>query len=105
LYDGNLDQNAITATLAAGKPHEIAPAAFVAGQTKMLAAAPLLAKEMGTGQYPIVRGYAQRALEALTGEASPVDPLTEDDAKIQEVTKAWLAKHDLSSSRNEATKR
>lgn len=105
LYDGNLDQNAILATLAAGKPHELAPAAFVAGQAKMLAAAPLLAKEMASGAYPLVRGYAERALEAMTGEPSPVDPLTEDDATIRVAVRAWLAKHDLTEPADEPTKR
>jgi hypothetical protein len=100
LYAGNLEQNAIVATLANGKPHEKAPALFVAGQTKMLAAAGYAAQEM-SGSYPIVRGYAMRALESIYGEASPVDPLAEDDAKIIAATRDWLARHDLP---NEKTK-
>jgi predicted CXXCH cytochrome family protein len=93
LYAGNLDQNAILATLANGKPHEKAPALFVAGQTKMIAAAGYAAQEM-SGPYPIVRGYAVRALESIYGEASPVDPLAEDDARVIEQTRAWLMRHE-----------
>lgn len=100
LYGGNLDQNAILATLVYGKPHEKAPALFVAGKAKMVAAAPLAAREM-TDPYPIVRGYAQRALEAIYGEPSPIDPLAEDDAKITEATRAWLARHGTIEEKNE----
>jgi predicted CXXCH cytochrome family protein len=100
LYAGNLEQNAILATLANGKPHEKAPALFIAGQTKMLAAAGYAAQEM-TGPYPIVRGYAERALESIYGEVSPVDPLAEDDPKIAAATRDWLARHE---SKNEKSK-
>ncbi|MEO9232373.1 MAG: hypothetical protein ABI421_03475 [Polyangiaceae bacterium] len=106
LYAGNLDQNAILATLANGKSHEKAPALFVAGQTKMLAAAGYAAQEM-TGPYPIVRGYAERALETIFGEASPVDPLSDDDTKIAAATRDWLSRHDLPKvvqTKNETSK-
>ena len=89
LYAGNLDQNAILATLANGKPHEKAPALFIAGQSKMIAAAGYAAQEM-SGPYPIVRGYAQRALEAMTGQPSPVDALSDDDARIIQQTQIWI---------------
>lgn len=97
LYGENLDQNAILATLALGKPHEKAPALFVAGRAKMNAAARYAEEEL-TGPYPIVRGYALRALESITGEAAPFDPLAEDDAKIAEEARAWLSKHDLAGA-------
>ncbi len=99
LYSQNLEQNAILATLANGKPHEKAPALFIAGQTKMLAAAGYAAQEM-SGPYPIVRGYAQRALEAIYGEPSPVDALADDDAKIANASRDWLARHDAKNEKN-----
>ncbi|MGH7285698.1 MAG: cytochrome c3 family protein [Polyangiaceae bacterium] len=102
LYGENLDQNAILATLATGKPHEKAPALFVAGQTKMKTAAGYAEQEL-TGPYPIVRGYALRALESMTGESAPFDPLAEDDAKIAEEASVWLAKHDLGGAHEKRT--
>ncbi len=97
LYAGNIEQNAILATLANGKPHEKASALFIAGQTKMLAATGYAAQEM-IGSYPIVRGYAERALEAIYGEASPVDPLADDDAKVIAGAREWLARHDMTKN-------
>ena len=101
LYGENLDQNAILATLATGKPHEKAPALFVAGQTKMITAAKYAEHELTNG-YPIVRGYAERALEAMVGESAPFDPLAEDDAKIADEARSWLAKRPLDASKTAA---
>ncbi|MGH7330508.1 MAG: hypothetical protein ACREJX_19335, partial [Polyangiaceae bacterium] len=56
-----------------------------------------------TGPYPIVRGYALRALESMTGESAPFDPLAEDDAKIAEEASVWLAKHDLGGAHEKRT--
>lgn len=92
LYGGNLDQNAIVAAVANGKPHEKAPAMYVAGQNKLRAAADYEGEEMTDG-YPIVRGYAARALASTFGEGVPVDVLAEDDAKISEAVRAYLSAH------------
>ena len=91
LYGGDLDENALVATLKNGKPHEQAVAMARLGSMgeKAKPWAPLVATEL-THPYPIVRGYAQRALEAILGQPSPVD-LDEDDAHITEDARAWLA--------------
>ena len=103
LYGENLDQNAILATLATGKPHELAPALFVAGRAKMTSAAGLALRELTNG-YPIVRGYALRALEAMAGEKAPFDPLAEDDAKIADEARVWLDEHHLATPARGATR-
>lgn len=88
---GDLDENALVATLKLGKPHEKAVAMARLGSMGPAARrwADLVAPEL-TDEYPILRGYAERALEAMLGTRSPID-LSEDDAHITERAKAWLA--------------
>lgn len=61
---GSLDVNVMRATAERGKPHEQAVAFYVLGQAKDRAAAPIL-KAQSEHPYPLVRGYAERALENM----------------------------------------
>jgi len=82
-------QNALLATLESGKPHEQASAMHLLGEARMRAAAPIIARQM-THPIPILRGYAERALESILGSSSPVD-LNRDDKSIEAATQTWLA--------------
>jgi len=72
LYGVNLGTNAILVTLERGKPHEQAVAAHVAGRARLEVALPLLVPVLGN-EYPLVRFYAARALESITGRPPPFD--------------------------------
>ncbi len=86
---GDLEENALVATLRRGKPHEQAVAMAVLGEARVRSAAPLIAKQL-THPYPLVRGYAQDALEAILGSKSPVD-LNQEDSEIEAEARRWLA--------------
>jgi HEAT repeat protein len=88
LYGDDLSVNAIRATLQRGKPHEQAVAISVLGEVKDTSAigalVPMLAHE-----YPLVRFYAQRALQHITGDPVAIDV----GAAAPDVTRAaqaWL---------------
>ncbi len=87
---GDLDQNVLQATLARGKPHERAIAMSLLGDRRDRRAAPAIAAEL-LNDYPLIRFYAERALEEISGEPSPVD-LNADDATIRAQATAWLAR-------------
>jgi predicted CXXCH cytochrome family protein len=70
LYGDDLGVNVMRATLERGKPHEQAVAIAVLGTTRDRKALPLLAPQLAH-PYPLVRYYALRALERITG--APVD--------------------------------
>jgi hypothetical protein len=76
---GSLDADVMTATLERGKPHEQAVAIATFGERRIRAAAPLVARQL-TGEYPLVREWAKRALLSILGRCD-VD-LTRDDAAI-----------------------
>jgi predicted CXXCH cytochrome family protein len=61
---GSLDANVIRATLERGKPHEQAVAIGVLSEARALDAAPLLSRQLAN-EYPLVREWARRALDAL----------------------------------------
>jgi predicted CXXCH cytochrome family protein len=61
---GSLDANVIRATLERGKPHEKAVAIGVLAEKRATDAAPLVAHEL-TNEYPLVREWARRALDAM----------------------------------------
>ncbi|HVH40915.1 MAG TPA: cytochrome c3 family protein [Labilithrix sp.] len=69
---GSLDANVILATAERGKPHEQAVAFQLLGDARMKAAVPVLASQL-TNPYPLVRGYAKRAVESIRGEPVLVD--------------------------------
>jgi hypothetical protein len=74
---GSLDANVLRATLARGKPHERAVAIALLGEAKAADAAPAIAREL-TGDYPLVREWAKRALVSIRG-ACDVDLAASDD--------------------------
>jgi predicted CXXCH cytochrome family protein len=86
---GALDRSVLLATAERGKPHEQAVAFQVLGDRKVKAAIPILASQL-THPYPLVRGYAKRALDAIAGAPIPID-IDADDAVIEAETKKWLA--------------
>jgi predicted CXXCH cytochrome family protein len=69
---GSLDANVVLATAERGKPHEQAVAFQLLGDTRVKSAVPVLAGQL-THPYPLVRGYAKRALDAIQGSPVPVD--------------------------------
>ena len=83
----------MAATLERGKPHEKAVALYLLGEARDRASAPAFAREL-VGPYPLVRGYAEGALEKLTGERSPIDPGATDE-EITRAAGAWLARHGM----------
>ena len=86
---GDLDENVLLATAARGKPHEQGVAYSVLGRARVTAAVPVLAEGL-RHPYPLVRGYAKRALDAIAGAPVPVD-IDQDDAALDAQIRAWLA--------------
>ncbi|MBX3231264.1 MAG: hypothetical protein KIT84_10005 [Labilithrix sp.] len=81
---GSLDANVLLATAEKGKPHEQAVAFQVLGDAKVKEAAPVLARQL-THTYPLVRGYAKRALESIRGAPLAIDIDAPDDAIAEQV--------------------
>jgi predicted CXXCH cytochrome family protein len=69
---GALDANVMLATAERGKPHEQAVAFQILGEARSRAAIPALAAQL-THPYPLVRGYAKRALDAIEGAPVAID--------------------------------
>ena len=61
---GSLDANVLRATLERGKAHEQAVAIGALGEARARDAAPLVAKQLNN-EYPLVREWARRALDAM----------------------------------------
>jgi len=74
---GDLDANVLLATAERGKPHEQAVAFFLLGEARSRPAIPILAAQL-TNPYPLVRGYAKRALDTIAGSPIPIDIDGED---------------------------
>jgi predicted CXXCH cytochrome family protein len=87
---GDLEQPVALATADRGKPHEQAVAFYLLGESRSKAAIPTLARQL-THPYPLVRGYAKRALDTINGTPVPVD-IDAEDTEIEAQTKAWLAR-------------
>lgn len=86
---GALDANVVLATAERGKPHEQAVAFQLLGDAKVAAAVPLLASQL-SHPYPIVRGYAKRALDEIFGAPVPID-IDAPRAVIEERARALVA--------------
>ncbi|MBX3203623.1 MAG: hypothetical protein KF764_01080 [Labilithrix sp.] len=82
---GALDANVLLATAERGKPHEQAVAFQILGDARVSAAVPVLAGQL-THPYPIVRGYAKRALDEIKGSPVPID-IDAADEVIEEQAK------------------
>ncbi|MGC4094977.1 MAG: cytochrome c3 family protein [Polyangiaceae bacterium] len=72
LYGADLRINPLRATLMAGLPHERATAAALAAKHGRRELLPLVAETM-TNDYPLVRYFARRAAERLSGRTIEVD--------------------------------
>jgi predicted CXXCH cytochrome family protein len=91
LYGDDLSVNVMQATLSRGKPHEQAVAIATYGEledrTALAPLAPMLAHE-----YPLVRYFAQRALQRITGDPVAID-VGAPAATVRHAADAWLAAH------------
>jgi hypothetical protein len=83
----------MAATLERGKPHEKAVALFLLGEARDKRNAGAFAREL-VGPYPLVRGYAEGALEKLLAEPSPIDPGATDEETTRAAS-SWLGRHGL----------
>jgi HEAT repeat protein len=88
LYGDDLAVNALRATLERGKPHEQAVAIAVLGQAGDRSAVPAIAAQLAH-DYPLVRYFAQRALETLTGAPVAID-VGAPAADVRRAAAAWL---------------
>ncbi|HEY5947984.1 MAG TPA: cytochrome c3 family protein [Kofleriaceae bacterium] len=88
LYGDDLSVNALRATLERGKPHEQAAAIGVLGEVKDRTAVDALLP-MLWHEYPLVRFYAQRALQRITGDAVAID-VGGAAADVKRAAEQWL---------------
>jgi predicted CXXCH cytochrome family protein len=72
LYAGNLQQNALLATLEHGKPHERVVAVFWLGKHRRADALESVMRELA-GEYPLFRFFARDAIENITGKRLALD--------------------------------
>jgi predicted CXXCH cytochrome family protein len=89
LYGDDLDVNALDATLARGKPHEQAAAIGALGEQRVQRAVPELAEQL-SHPYPLVRAFAQNALERISGTQLGFDVYAPAD-EVAAKARAWLA--------------
>jgi hypothetical protein len=87
---GGLDRDVVEATIALGKPHEQAVALELAGGRGRRDLAAAVAAQLAH-PYPIVRGYAKNALQAMTGRACAID-LDADAATLESQAKTCLGR-------------
>jgi hypothetical protein len=84
---GRLEAKPLVATVAYGKPHEVATAVVVLGERGGPNAVPFVASAL-TNAYPLVRYFARRALEHASGRPVAID-VEEDADRIQVALKRW----------------
>ncbi|HVW27958.1 MAG TPA: cytochrome c3 family protein [Polyangiaceae bacterium] len=85
---GRLEANTLAATIAYGKPHEVATAAATLGERGGRGAAATIAPAL-TNPYPLVRYFARRALAQASGRPVPID-VEQDPGAIREALAKWL---------------
>jgi hypothetical protein len=86
---GRLEAKPLAATIAYGKPHEVATAAATLGDRGGAAATSVIVPAL-TNPYPLVRYFARRALEQASGRPVPID-VEQAPRAIREAAAAWLA--------------
>jgi predicted CXXCH cytochrome family protein len=91
LYGPELAVNTMRATLQLGKPHEQAVAIVTLGDAKDASALPAL-EPMLAHDYPLVRYFAQRALQNITGDPVAID-VGAPAAQVRAAADRWLAQH------------
>jgi hypothetical protein len=87
---GDVNARTLLVTLAHGKPHEKAVAAAALGELKDKSAAPAIAREL-VNEYPLVRGFAARALANALGKDCGIEVGTEGVPRIEEEARACFA--------------
>jgi predicted CXXCH cytochrome family protein len=88
LYGDDLSVNALYATIARGKPHEQATAIAVLGEAKDRHALAPIAGQLAH-DYPLVRYFAVRALESITGKPVSID-VGQPAAAVRIAADRWL---------------
>jgi predicted CXXCH cytochrome family protein len=88
LYGPDLSVNVLRATLTLGKPHEQAAAIITLGDAKQKDAIAAI-EPMLWHDYPLVRFFAQRALQNITGDPVAID-VGGAAADVQRAADAWL---------------
>lgn len=89
LYGADLGTNVMRATLFRGKPHEQAVAMLAMSAAKLPNAIVAIAPHMAH-EYPLVRFYARRALEEITGAQVDID-VNQSATELRPRIDAWLA--------------
>jgi predicted CXXCH cytochrome family protein len=89
LYGKDLTANALRATITWGKPHEQAAAMSALGDAKAVDAVAAIAPQLAH-DYPLVRFFAQRALQTITGDPVAID-VGAPAADVKRAAQAWLA--------------
>jgi hypothetical protein len=89
LYGRDLSVDAIQATLVAGLPHEQAVAVSIAAESGRHDLLPLVARVM-TNDYPLVRYFAKKSAEQLSGTRISIDPAA-PKSRIDEQVGKWIA--------------
>jgi hypothetical protein len=87
---GSVDANVVLATAERGKPHEQAVAFQLLGDARVKAAVPVLAGQL-THPYPIVRGYAKRALDSIAGGPIAIDIDAPDEVIAEKANRLRVA--------------
>ena len=88
LYGPDLGVNVLRATLTLGKPHEQAAAIITLGDAKQKDAVAAI-EPMLWHDYPLVRYFAQRALQNITGDPVAID-VGGAAADVQRAADVWL---------------
>ena len=86
---GRMEANPLEATIAYGKPHEVATAASVLGERGGKSSVSFIVPAL-TNEYPLVRYFAKRALEQASDRAVDID-VEADPAAIREAAARWVA--------------
>jgi predicted CXXCH cytochrome family protein len=89
LYGDDLGAGVLPATLRRGKPHEQAAAIVVLGEARDASQVPAIAAQL-SHEYPLVRYFALRALERITGAPVPID-VGAPAAEVRAAAQRWLA--------------
>ena len=97
LYGPNLDVNALYATLERGKPHEQAAAIAVLGEAKDRNAIAGIVPHLAHA-YPLVRYFAQHALQLITGDPVAID-VGAPAAEVTRAAQAWLQSIKVTAAR------
>jgi hypothetical protein len=84
---GSLDANVLVATLERGKAHEQAAAMGAAGDAKLKAAEDAIVQQL-VNPFPLLRGYARKALEQIEGRELKID-LDAPAADILAAAASW----------------